>query len=65
MPAPHLRVHMRPGYHNAIVINKLAYEDTEFAHHDALKKEERLLDEDKQLLYLVMKNRFFDQFQYV
>ena len=55
IPNPHLHIHMRPRYKNAIVINKHLYEDTEFGHHYALKKEELLLDEDKQILYLLMK----------
>ena len=55
IPNPHLHIHMRPRHKNAVVINKHAYEDTEFAHHYALKKEELLLDEDKQILYLLMK----------
>jgi len=53
-----LHIHMRPRYKNAIVINKHSYEDTEFAHHYALKKEELLLDEDRQVLYLLMKKHF-------
>lgn len=58
LPNPHLHIHMRPRYKNAIVINNHSYEDTEFAHHYALKKEEVLLDEDKQTLYLLMKKHF-------
>ena len=58
LPNPHLHIHMRPRYKNAIVINNHLYEDTEFAHHYALKKEEVLLDEDKQTLYLLMKKHF-------
>jgi len=57
-PNPHLHIHMRPRYQNAIVLNNHAYEDTEFAHHYALKKEEVLLDEDRQSLYLLMKRHF-------
>ena len=58
LPNPHLHIHMRPRYKNAIVINNHLYEDTEFAHHYALKKEGVLLDEDKQTLYLLMKKHF-------
>ena len=58
LPNPHLHIHMRPRYKNAIVINNHLYEDTEFAHHYALKKEDVLLDEDKQTLYLLMKKHF-------
>ena len=38
-PNPHLHLHVRPRYKNAIVINDHSFEDTEFAHHYALKKE--------------------------
>lgn len=55
---PHLHIHVRPRYKNAIVINEHSYEDTEFAHHYALEKEELLLDEDRQILYLRMKKQF-------
>ncbi len=34
------------------------YEDTEFAHPYPLKKEELLLDEDRRILYLLMKEQF-------
>ncbi|MBE5759739.1 MAG: HIT family protein [Clostridiales bacterium] len=57
-PDPHLHLHVRPRYKNAIVINDHAYEDAEFAHHYALKKEDVLLDEDRRTLYLLMKKHF-------
>ena len=55
IPNPHLHIHVRPRYKNAIVINRQSYEDTEFAHHYALKKEELLSDEDRRMLCLLMK----------
>ena len=58
IPNPHLHIHMRPRYRNAVVINKHPYEDAEFAHHYALKREVVLLDEDKQTLYQLMKKHF-------
>lgn len=58
IPNPHLHIHVRPRYKNTIVINKHTYEDAEFAHHYALKKEELLLDEDRRILYLLMKKQF-------
>ena len=58
IPNPHLHIHVRPRYKNAIVIIKHTYEDAEFAHHYALKKEELLLDEDRRILYLLMKKQF-------
>ena len=41
-----------------IVINDHSYEDTEFAHHYALKKESLLLDDDRQTLFALMKKNF-------
>ena len=38
MPDPHLHIHVRPRYKNAVVINNHSYIDIEFAYHDALKK---------------------------
>ena len=58
IPNPHLHLHVRPRYKNAILINNHSYIDTEFAHHYALKKEVILLDDDKQTLYALMKKHF-------
>ena len=57
-PNPHLHLHVRPRYKNPIVINNHLYEDLEFAHHYALKKEIALLSEDKKTLYTLMKKHF-------
>ena len=57
-PNPHLHLHVRPRYKNAVVINDHSYEDTEFAHHYALKKETSMLDDDKKILYILMKKHF-------
>ena len=43
---------------NTVVINDHAYTDTEFAHHYALKKESVLLDDDRKILYALMKKHF-------
>ena len=43
---------------NTVVINDHAYTDTEFAHHYALKKERVLLDDDRKILYALMKKHF-------
>lgn len=58
VPNPHLHIHMRPRYKNAVVINGHSYTDTEFAHHYALKKESLLLDADRKMLYTLMKKNF-------
>lgn len=57
-PNPHLHIHVRPRYKNAVVINNHAYIDTEFAHHYALRKESPLIDDDRQMLYTRMKEKF-------
>ena len=57
-PNPHVHLHVRPRYKNAISINNHSYTDTEFAHHYALNKEVILLDDDKQTLYIRMKEQF-------
>ena len=58
VPNPHLHIHVRPRYKNAVEVNNHAYIDTEFAHHYALKKESVLLDDDRQMLYTLMKKYF-------
>ena len=58
IPNLHLHLHVRPRYKSAIVINDHSYEDIEFAHHYALKKETSLLDDDKKTLYALMKKHF-------
>ncbi len=57
-PNPHLHLHVRPRYKNAIVINNHSYIDEEFSHHYAPKKEVLLLENDKQTLYALMKQHF-------
>ena len=58
IPNPHLHLHVRPRYKNAVVINNHSYTDAEFAHHYALKKESLLPDDDRQILYAQMKKHF-------
>ena len=54
VPNPHLHIHVRPRYKNAVVINNHTYIDTEFTHHYALKKESIVLDDDRKVLYALM-----------
>lgn len=54
-PNPHLHIHVRPRHRKPFEINGNSYADTEFAHHYALKKEDRLADEDRKELYVLMK----------
>ena len=56
-PNPHLHMHVRPRYKNVVVINNHTYVDSEFAHHYALKKEISLCDEDRKILYAMMKKQ--------
>ena len=58
IPSPHLHIHVRPRYKNAVVINNHSNTDAEFAHHYALKKESLLPDDDRQILYAQMKKHF-------
>lgn len=58
IPNPHLHIHARPRYKTPVMMNQHSYEDTEFAHHYAPKKETLLRDEDRQTLYLLMKKHF-------
>ena len=65
VPNPHLHIHVRPRYKNAVVVNDHTYIDTEFAHHYAFKKESVLLDDDRQMLYALMKKKFFYKFIFI
>ena len=58
IPNPHLHIHVRPRYKNAVVINNHSYTDAEFAQHYVLKKENLLPDDDRQILYAQMKKHF-------
>ena len=57
-PNPHLHIHVRPRFDNALIINNHTYIDTEFAHHYALKKDVLLLEDDKEVVYTRMKKHF-------
>jgi len=58
VPNPHLHIHVRPRYKNSVVINDHIYIDTEFTHHYALKKDSIVLDDDRKVLYSLMKKHF-------
>ena len=60
-PNPHLHVHVRPRYKNVVEINNHSYMDSEFAHHYALRKEILLTNEDREVLYELMKKHFSQQ----
>ncbi len=55
-PNPHLHLHARPRYRNAITINGSIYADTEFGHHYQPKKETLLTDDNRKTLLEMMKN---------
>ncbi len=58
VPNPHLHIHVRPRYKKSVVINNHVYIDTEFTHHYALKKDSIVLDDDRKVLYSLMKKHF-------
>lgn len=56
-PNPHLHIHVRPRYKQPVVINDTAYIDEEYGHHYALKKDADLSEEDRRILYRLMKEK--------
>lgn len=54
-PNPHVHIHVRPRYKQPVIINNKAYVDTEYGHHYALNKTVQLGDEDRVMLYELMK----------
>lgn len=61
-PNPHLHLHARPRYRNAITINGNSYADTEFGHHYQPQKETMLMNDDRKTLLNMMKT-FLNQEQ--
>ena len=54
-PNPHLHIYGRPSYKNGIVLNEIRYDDLEYGHHYALKKETKLSEKDQVELYQKMR----------
>ena len=55
-PDPHLHIHVRPRYEDAdLVLNGSTYIDSEFGHHYALNKSGTIPAEDKEALFVRLK----------
>ena len=55
VPDPHLHIHVRPRHDKPVVINGRAYTDSEFGHHYALKKSGEIPDQDKEEVFVRLK----------
>ena len=54
-PDPHLHIHVRPRYDKPVMLNGNAYADSEFGHHYALDKSGVLPANDKEEVYIRLK----------
>ncbi|MBR0137329.1 MAG: hypothetical protein IJM15_02860 [Erysipelotrichaceae bacterium] len=54
-PDPHLHIHVRPRYEKPVIINGNTYADGEFGHHYALKKNWVIPAEDREEVFIRMK----------
>ena len=54
-PDPHLHIHVRPRYNKPVVLNGNTYIDSEFSHHYALKKSWVIPAEDKEEVFIRLK----------
>ena len=54
-PNPHLHIHVRPRYDKPTVINGNTYIDSEFGHHYALDKSGAIPDEDREEVFIRLK----------
>lgn len=54
-PDPHLHIHVRPRYDKPVVLNGNTYTDSEFGHHYALKKSGAIPAEDREKLFVRLK----------
>ena len=54
-PNPHLHIHVRPRYDKPVMINESIYIDNEFGHHYALNKSGVLPAEDKEEVFIRLK----------
>ena len=61
-PDPHLHIHVRPRYDKPVKVNGNTYTDSEFGHHDGLHKSGAIPAEDREEVFLRLKewmNRSF------
>lgn len=54
-PNPHLHIHVRPRYDKPVMLNGNTYTDSEFGHHYALKKSGAIPAEDKEEVFIRLK----------
>lgn len=54
-PDPHLHIHVRPRYDKPVMLNGSTYIDSEFGHHYALNKSGTIPAEDKEALFVRLK----------
>jgi diadenosine tetraphosphate (Ap4A) HIT family hydrolase len=55
VPDPHLHIHVRPRYDKPLTLNGRIYTDSEFGHHYALKKSGAIPAEDREAVYIRLK----------
>ena len=54
-PDPHLHIHVRPRYDKPVMLNGSIYNDNEFGHHYALNKSGIISAEDKEEVFIRLK----------
>ncbi len=54
-PYPHLHIHLRPRYKNAVYVDKKAFYDDEFAHHYNNHKKSELSEREIDIVYNMIK----------
>ncbi len=54
-PDPHLHIHVRPRYDKPVTLNGRAYPDSEFGHHYAPDKSGAIPAEDKEEVFIRLK----------
>ena len=54
-PNPHLHIHVRPRYDKPVMLNGNTYTDSESGHHYALNKSGVLPAEDKEAVFIRLK----------
>ncbi len=54
-PDPHLHIHVRPRYDRPVTLNGRTYTDSGFGHHYALKKSGAISAEDRDEVFLRLK----------
>ncbi len=55
VPDPHLHIHVRPRYDKPVMLNGNVYLDSEFGHHYAVNKCGAIPAEDKEEVFIRLK----------